>query len=177
MNNIRPEAVAMAASGLASIRGGAVPTRILWPGCASLVNTAAQDVAWSRWALCHRQAIGTETRNVQVHGRIAFSYSGPGDRQVMLDGLRQSASTGPALPEPSRSRCRVVVREREARRAAGVVAPGQPRSHPASECNTRDEGQTNEECSLARAPPRRGGRLLLPEARIQQVGEPDACLP
>jgi hypothetical protein len=65
-----------------------------------LVNTAAQDVAWSRWALCHSQAIGTEIRNVQVDGRIAFSYSGPGDRQVMLDCPREAASGGLALPEP-----------------------------------------------------------------------------
>jgi hypothetical protein len=73
---------------------------LLAGGCASLVNTPAQDVAWSRWRICHTQAIGTEIRNVQLDGRIAFWYWGPGDRQVMLDCLRQAASTGLALPEP-----------------------------------------------------------------------------
>jgi hypothetical protein len=73
---------------------------LLAGGCASLVNTPAQDVAWSRWRMCHTQATGTEIRTVQLDGRIAFWYYGPGDRQVMLDCLRQAASTGLALPEP-----------------------------------------------------------------------------
>lgn len=73
---------------------------LLAGGCASLVNTPAQDVAWSRWSICHTQATGTEIRNVQSDGRIAFWYYGPGDRQAMLDCLRQAASTGLALPEP-----------------------------------------------------------------------------
>ena len=73
---------------------------LLAGGCASLVNTPAQDVAWSRWRICHTQVSGSEIRNVQLDGRIAFWYYGPGDRQVMLDCLRQAASGGLALPEP-----------------------------------------------------------------------------
>jgi hypothetical protein len=73
---------------------------LLAVGCASLANTPAQDVAWTRWGICHAQAPGTEIRNVQLDGRIRFWYVVPGDRQVMLDCLRQAGSTGPALPEP-----------------------------------------------------------------------------
>jgi hypothetical protein len=73
---------------------------LLAGGCASLVNTPAQDVAWSRWRICHTPASGTEIRNVQLDGRITFWYYGPGDRQVMLDCLRQAAGAGVALPEP-----------------------------------------------------------------------------
>ena len=73
---------------------------LLAGGCVSLANTPAQDVAWTRWGICHTQAPGTEIRNVQLDGRIAFWYVVPGDRQVMLDCLRQSGSAGPALPEP-----------------------------------------------------------------------------
>ena len=73
---------------------------LLANGCASLVNTPAQDVAWSRWRICHTQARGSEIRTVQLDGRIAFWYYGPGDRQVMLDCLRRAANTGLALPEP-----------------------------------------------------------------------------
>ena len=73
---------------------------LLAGGCGSLVNTPAQDVAWSRWRICHTQVSGSEIRNVQLDGRIAFWYYGPGDRQVMLDCLRQAASGGLALPEP-----------------------------------------------------------------------------
>ena len=73
---------------------------LLGAGCASLANTPAQDVAWSRWRICQAQARGTEIRNVQLDGRISFWYYSGGDRQTMLDCLRQAASTGPALPEP-----------------------------------------------------------------------------
>ena len=73
---------------------------LLANGCASLVNTPAQDVAWNRWRTCQTEATGTEIRNVQLDGRIVFWYFGPGDRQAMLDCLRRAASMGPALPEP-----------------------------------------------------------------------------
>jgi|KBSSwiStaDraftv2_1062776.scaffolds.fasta_scaffold12745_5 hypothetical protein len=73
---------------------------LLANGCASLVNTPAQDVAWNRWRTCQTEATGTEIRTVQLDGRIVFWYFGPGDRQAMLDCLRRAASTGPALPEP-----------------------------------------------------------------------------
>jgi hypothetical protein len=73
---------------------------LLANGCASLVNTPAQDVAWNRWRICQTQATGTEIRNVQLDGRIVFWYYGPRDRQVMLDCLRRAANTGLALPEP-----------------------------------------------------------------------------
>ena len=72
---------------------------LLANGCASLVNTPAQDVAWNRWKICHTQATGTEIRTVQSDGRIVFWYYGPGDRQAMLDCLRR-ANTGLVLPEP-----------------------------------------------------------------------------
>jgi hypothetical protein len=73
---------------------------LLANGCASLVNTPSQDVALSRWSICHTEATGTEIRNVQLDGRIVFWYYGPADRQFMLDCLRRAANTGPALPEP-----------------------------------------------------------------------------
>ena len=73
---------------------------LLANGCASLVNTPAQDLAWTRWRICQTQATGTEIRTVQLDGRIAFWYYGPGDRQAMLDCLRRASNTGPALPEP-----------------------------------------------------------------------------
>lgn len=73
---------------------------LLAGGCASLANTPAQDLAWSRWNICHTQATGTEIRNVELDGRISFWHYGPGDRQAMLECLRQAAHTGPALPEP-----------------------------------------------------------------------------
>ena len=73
---------------------------LLANGCASLVNTPAQNVAWNRWRICQTQATGTEIRNVQPDGRIVFWYYGPRDRQVMLDCLRRAATTGLALPEP-----------------------------------------------------------------------------
>ena len=73
---------------------------LLVNGCASLVNTPAQNVAWNRWRICQTQATGTEIRNVQPDGRIVFWYFGPGDRQDMLECLGRAANTGPALPEP-----------------------------------------------------------------------------
>ena len=83
---------------------GLVVVSIAWSlltgGCASLANTPAQDEAWSRWAICHTQASGTEIKNVQPDGRISFWYYGPGDRQAMVDCLRQAAGSGPALLEP-----------------------------------------------------------------------------
>ena len=78
----------------------ATASSMLAGGCTALANTPAQDVAWSRWSICHEQARGTEIRNVQLDGRISFWYSVPGDRQVMLDCLRQPGSSGSALPEP-----------------------------------------------------------------------------
>ena len=71
---------------------------LLANGCASLVNTPAQDVAWNRWRICQTQATGTEIRNVQLDGRIVFWYYGPGDRQVMLDCLRRAANTRTPCP-------------------------------------------------------------------------------
>ena len=50
---------------------------LLAGGCASLANTPAQDVAWTRWGICHTQAPGTEIRNVQLDGRIRFWYVVP----------------------------------------------------------------------------------------------------
>jgi hypothetical protein len=79
---------------------GTTALSLLAGGCASLANTPAQDVAWDRWRICHTPVSGTEIRTVQPDGRIVFWYYGPGDRQVMLDCLRQPGSTGLALPEP-----------------------------------------------------------------------------
>ncbi len=73
---------------------------LLANGCASLVNTPAQDTAWNRWRICQTEVPGTEIKNVQLDGRIVFWYFGPGDRQAMLDCLRRAGSAGPALPEP-----------------------------------------------------------------------------
>ena len=73
---------------------------LLATACASLANTPAQNVAWTRWSLCHAEVGTTEIRTVQLDGRILFWYSGPGDKQAMLDCLRRAATAGPALPEP-----------------------------------------------------------------------------
>lgn len=78
-------------------------TAALWAlaaGCAPLSNTPAQDLAWSRWTLCHPQATGTQIRIVQLDGRISFWYTGPEDRRAMVDCIRFAAKDGPALPEP-----------------------------------------------------------------------------
>jgi hypothetical protein len=80
-----------------------VTAAALWSlaaGCARLANTPAQDLAWSRWGLCHTQVAGTEIRLVQLDGRISFWYNGPADRLAMLDCIRLAAKDGPALPEP-----------------------------------------------------------------------------
>jgi hypothetical protein len=73
---------------------------LLVAACASLVNTPAQDLAWTRWTACHAQVSGTLIRTVQMDGRISFWSYGPGDRNAMLECLRQAAKEGPALPEP-----------------------------------------------------------------------------
>ncbi len=74
---------------------------LLAAGCASLANTPAQDLAWSRWTACHTQATGTELHTVQLDGRISFWYSGAGDGQAMRECLQHVAEDGPALPEPA----------------------------------------------------------------------------
>ena len=71
-----------------------------WAGCAALANTPAQDLAWSRWTICHPHAHSTDIKVVYLDGRISFVYSEPGDNQTMLACLRQAGKDGPALPEP-----------------------------------------------------------------------------
>lgn len=73
---------------------------LLAAGCASLANTPAQELAWSRWAACHAQVAGSDLKTIQTDGRIVFWYSGPGDGQAMLACLRSAASSGDNLPEP-----------------------------------------------------------------------------
>ena len=77
-----------------------ISTLLVTAGCAALANTPAQDLAWSRWTICHARASGTDIKTVQLDGRISFVYSGAGDNQTMLACLRQAAKDGPALPEP-----------------------------------------------------------------------------
>ena len=78
----------------------AAPLGLLVAACASLVNTPAQELAWTRWTACHAQVSGTRIRIVQADGRISFWSYGPGDRQAMLECLRYAAKEGPTLPEP-----------------------------------------------------------------------------
>jgi hypothetical protein len=73
---------------------------LLAASCASLHNTAEQDLAWSRWTACRAQVTGVEIRTIQLDGRISFWYDGAGGRQVMLDCLQHAAKDGPLLPEP-----------------------------------------------------------------------------
>ena len=73
---------------------------VLTGGCASLANTPAQDLAWSRWAACRARVSGAEVNRIQSDGRIAFWASGPSDAQAMLECLRRAAMDGPVLPEP-----------------------------------------------------------------------------
>jgi hypothetical protein len=72
---------------------------VLMPGCATLANTPAQDLARSRWTACRTQVTDTELQRVQPDGRISFWYSGPGDEQAMRECLRRTAKGGPVLPE------------------------------------------------------------------------------
>ena len=67
-------------------------------GCASLANTPAQDVAWSRWRACRTN--DTELNRFQLDGRIFFWYEGPGGQQETLACLARAAKAGPVLPEP-----------------------------------------------------------------------------
>ena len=73
---------------------------LLTAGCASLANTPAQELAWSRWTACHPQAPGTDIRMVRLDGRISFWYDGPADRRAILDCVRVAAKGGVTLPEP-----------------------------------------------------------------------------
>jgi len=73
---------------------------LLASGCASLSNTPAQDLAWSRWTTCHPRAAGTEITTVQPDGRISFWYADGAERQAMHDCLVQLAKEGPVLPDP-----------------------------------------------------------------------------
>ena len=73
---------------------------LLTAGCASLANTPAQELAWSRWTACRPQAPGTDIRMVQLDGRISFWYDGPADRRAILDCVRLAAKDGVTLPEP-----------------------------------------------------------------------------
>jgi hypothetical protein len=80
-----------------------VTPAVLWllmPGCVSLMNTPAQDLAWSRWTLCHAQVSGTEIRAVHLDGRAVFWYNGSTDRLAMPDCLQLATRDGPVLPEP-----------------------------------------------------------------------------
>ena len=69
-------------------------------GCASFVDTPAQDLARSRWSTCHRDVTGAELKSVQPDGRISFWNSGTSDARSMLECLDQAAKTGPSLPPP-----------------------------------------------------------------------------
>jgi hypothetical protein len=73
---------------------------LLTAACASLQNTPAQDLAWSRWSACRAQVTGVDIRIVELDGRISFWYNGTGDRQEMLACLERAGKGGPALPEP-----------------------------------------------------------------------------
>jgi hypothetical protein len=95
---------------------------LLANGCASLVNTPAQDVAWNRWRTCQTEATGTEIRTVQLDGRIVFWYFGPGDRQPCLIACGGRRARGRRSPNPSRTRCRVVP-ERHKTTATGLLSP------------------------------------------------------
>ncbi len=84
----------------ASLVGAMVGSLALAAGCASLVDTSAQELARSRWTVCHARVTGTELDTVQRDGRISFWYSGAGESQTMLECLREAAKMGPDLPEP-----------------------------------------------------------------------------
>lgn len=73
---------------------------LLMAACASFHNTPAQDLAWSRWAVCRAQISGADVRTVQLDGRISFWCDGIGDGFAMRDCLQQAAKDGPVLPEP-----------------------------------------------------------------------------
>jgi hypothetical protein len=72
---------------------------LLLAACASLHNTPAQDLAWTRWTACRTQVNGPDIRTVQLDGRISFWSDGPADGLSMLDCLAQAAKNAPALPE------------------------------------------------------------------------------
>jgi hypothetical protein len=73
---------------------------ILVVACATLHNTPAQDLAWSRWSACRAQLAGVDMRTVQPDGRLSFWYEKMGDREATLDCLQREAKGGPELPEP-----------------------------------------------------------------------------
>jgi hypothetical protein len=73
---------------------------LLTAACASLQNTPAQELAWSRWSACRPQVAGVDIRTVQPDGRLSFWYEKMGDRQAMLECLQREARGGPELPEP-----------------------------------------------------------------------------
>jgi hypothetical protein len=73
---------------------------LLVSSCASLANTPAQDLAWSRWSACSTQVTGAQFRRVQTDGRIYFWYNGSGDAGAMLECLKRASKDGPPLPDP-----------------------------------------------------------------------------
>jgi hypothetical protein len=103
-----PWSTAAASAERASLNGVAAMRRevtavvlmCLVSGCAGLADTPEQNVALSRWTACHARVTGTDLHTVSLDGRISFWYSGGGEGQSMLECLRQTATTGPSLPEP-----------------------------------------------------------------------------
>jgi hypothetical protein len=97
---LNPRGLGLTIRHTAPLMGTPVVLWLLTTGCASLTNTPAQDVAWSRWTLCHAHVTGTEIRAVHLDGRVVFWYNGSADRLAMLECLQLATRDGPVLPEP-----------------------------------------------------------------------------
>jgi hypothetical protein len=67
-------------------------------GCATLVNTPQQDLAYERWAKCKSPFVLLEW--VEVDGRITFRYNSASAQQEVLQCFTAANRTGPPLPEP-----------------------------------------------------------------------------
>src|SRR5262245_48877838 len=68
--------------------------------CASLHNTSAQDLAYSRWRTCEAQVSGLQIDRIDPDGRIRFWYLGTWDMNHVVECLQVAGQSGSPLPEP-----------------------------------------------------------------------------
>ena len=67
-------------------------------GACAIANTPQQDLAYARWAKCNSTSATLD--RVSLDGGITFRYTGPGDREAIVQCFAEAGRTGQPLPEP-----------------------------------------------------------------------------
>ena len=70
----------------------------LFLGACVIANTPQQELAYERWAKCNSTSATLD--RVRLDGGITFRYTGPGDREAIVQCFAEAGRTGQPLPEP-----------------------------------------------------------------------------